>query len=109
MQLALLLVYFSNNAWNMMLSITAVMVLPAYLISTLFLWKTCEDGQYPQGAQPDALRRWPAASRVGLWALAHLRCWLLHYLLMASVFIAIGIPVHIWSRKQHPDQNPPCS
>ncbi|MFR0876403.1 MAG: amino acid permease, partial [Bilophila wadsworthia] len=30
MQLALLLVYFSNNAWNMMLSITAVMVLPAY-------------------------------------------------------------------------------
>lgn len=25
---------------------------------------------------------------------------------MASVFIAIGIPVYIWSRKQHPDQNP---
>jgi arginine:ornithine antiporter/lysine permease len=28
MQLAMLLVYFSNNAWNTMLSITGVMVLP---------------------------------------------------------------------------------
>ena len=106
MQLALLLVYFSNNAWNMMLSITAVMVLPAYLISTLFLWKTCEDGQYPQGAatgRASALACGFLGSAYGLWLIYAAG---LHYLLMASVFIAIGIPVYIWSRKQHPDQNP---
>ena len=33
MQLFLLLVYFSSNAWNTMLSITSVMVLPAYFAS----------------------------------------------------------------------------
>ncbi|MFQ9867534.1 MAG: amino acid permease [Bilophila wadsworthia] len=106
MQLALLLVYFSNNAWNMMLSITAVMVLPAYLISTLFLWKTCEDNQYPQGAatgRASALACGFLGSAYGLWLIYAAG---LHYLLMASVFIAIGIPVYIWSRKQHPDQNP---
>ncbi|MFQ8737538.1 MAG: hypothetical protein ACLSAH_17400 [Bilophila wadsworthia] len=97
---------FSNNAWNMMLSITAVMVLPAYLISTLFLWKTCEDGQYPQGAatgRASALACGFLGSAYGLWLIYAAG---LHYLLMASVFIAIGIPVYIWSRKQHPDQNP---
>lgn len=30
----------------------------------------------------------------------------LHYMLMAMVLIALGIPVYIWSRKQHPDQTP---
>ena len=42
-------------------------------------------------------------SAYGLWLIYAAG---LHYLLMASVFIAIGIPVYIWSRKQHPDQNP---
>ena len=47
MQLFILLVYFSNNAWNSMLSITGVMVLPAYLASCAYLWKICEAGEYP--------------------------------------------------------------
>ena len=46
MQAAILVVYFSNNAWNTMLSITGVMVLPAYLASTLYLWKLVEDGDF---------------------------------------------------------------
>ncbi len=41
MQLFILLVYFSNNAWNTMLSITGVMVLPAYFMSCAYLWKLC--------------------------------------------------------------------
>ena len=49
MQLFILLVYFSNNAWNTMLSITSVMVLPAYFSSCAYLWKVCEDGEYPNG------------------------------------------------------------
>ena len=47
MQLFLLLVYFSTNAWNTMLSITSVMVLPAYFASCAYLWKLCEDGEFP--------------------------------------------------------------
>jgi arginine:ornithine antiporter/lysine permease len=47
MQLFMLLVYFSDNAWNTMLSITGVMVLPAYLSSCAYLWKICEDYEYP--------------------------------------------------------------
>ena len=39
MQLAMLLVYFSNNAWNVMLSITGVVLLPAYIGSAGYLWK----------------------------------------------------------------------
>lgn len=106
MQLALFLVYFSNNAWNTMLSITGVMVLPAYFISTLYLWKLCEDGEYPKNA---------ATGRAGALACGALgtiyAVWLiyaagLHYLLMAMIFLAIGIPVFIWSRKQAQDGKP---
>lgn len=105
MQLALLMVYFSNNAWTMMLSITAVMVLPAYLISTLYLWKICGDGQYPQKAttgRAAALACGALGTMYGFWLIYAAG---LHYMLMATVLVALGIPVYIWSRKQNPDQN----
>ena len=100
MQLALFVVYFSDNAWNTMLSITGVMVLPAYLVSTLFLWKLCVGGQYPANTSS---QRPVAALCAGLGTLYGL--WLiyaagLHYMLMAMILIALGIPVYIWSRKQ---------
>ena len=106
MQLALLLVYFSNNAWSMMLSITGVMVLPAYLISMLFLWKTCEDGQYPQKAPTGRAAALACAALGTLYGFWLIYAAGLHYMLMAMVLIALGIPVYIWSRKQHPDQTP---
>lgn len=106
MQLALLLVYFSNNAWSMMLSITGVMVLPAYLISMLFLWKTCEDGQYPQKAATGRAAALACAALGTLYGFWLIYAAGLHYMLMAMVLIALGIPVYIWSRKQHPDQTP---
>lgn len=105
MQLALFLVYFSNNAWSMMLSITGVMVLPAYLISMLFLWKTCEDGQYPQKSatgRAAALACAVIGSAYGVWLIYAAG---LHYLLMASVLVAVGIPVYIWSRRQNETQD----
>ena len=106
MQLALLMVYFSNNAWSMMLSITGVMVLPAYLISMLFLWKTCEDGQYPQKAATGRAAALACAALGTLYGFWLIYAAGLHYMLMAMVLIALGIPVYIWSRKQHPDQTP---
>ncbi|MBE6452517.1 MAG: amino acid permease [Alphaproteobacteria bacterium] len=101
MQLFLLLVYFSNNAWNTMLSITSVMVLPAYFISCAYLWKICEDGEYPSSIffkRSSALITSIIGSIYALWLIYAAG---LNYLLMAAVIIALGIPVYIWARKEH--------
>lgn len=100
MQLFILLVYFSNNAWNTMLSITGVMVLPAYFASCAYLWKICEDGEYPANA---TVKR-SAALLTGILG-AVFALWLIYaaglkYLLLADVIVALGIPVFIWARHQ---------
>ena len=106
MQLAMLLVYFSNDAWNTMLSITGVMVLPAYLTSTAYLWKICEDGEYPNGFIVKRSTALFSAIAGSLFAI-----WLLYaagpsYLLMAVSFLALGIPFFIWARKESHDGKP---
>jgi len=100
MQIFLLLVYFSNNAWNTMLSITSVMVLPAYLSSCAYLWKICEDGEYSgkTAKRSAALFSGIAGSIYALWLIYAAG---LQYLLMAVIFMALGIPVYIWAHKQH--------
>lgn len=100
MQLAMLLVYFSGNAWNTMLSITGVMVLPAYFISCLYLWKICEDHNFPGNI---GISRF-GALMTGILGTVY-AIWLMYaaglsYLLMAVVFIACGIPFYIWARKE---------
>lgn len=40
MQAAMLLVYFSNDAWNTMYNISALMVVPAYITTTLYMVKS---------------------------------------------------------------------
>ncbi len=106
MQAMILLVYFSNNAWNTMLSITSVMVLPAYFSSCAYLWKICEDGEYP--AHSDIKRSTALFSAIigSFYALWLIYAAGLNYLLMAVIFMAAGIPVFIWARKQSaPDEN----
>lgn len=100
MQLAMLLVYFAGNAWNTMLSITGVMVLPAYFISCLYLWKICEDNAFPTNT---GISRFSALI-TGILGTVY-AVWLMYaaglsYLLMAVVFIALGIPFYMWSRKE---------
>ena len=100
MQLFILLVYFSNNAWNTMLSITGVMVLPAYFSSCAYLWKICEDGEYPVGLyikRSVALISGIIGSVYALWLIYAAG---LNYLLMAVIFMAAGIPIFVWARKQ---------
>ena len=106
MQLFLLLVYFSNNAWNTMLSITSVMVLPAYFTSCAYLWKLCEDGEYPNNI---IYRRSSALFTAILGAIYAL--WLIYaaglkYLLLAVIIIAIGIPVYICARRKNAPHEP---
>ncbi len=97
MQLAMLLVYFSNNAWNTMLSITGVMVLPAYLTSCLYLWKICHQKQISQKAKKIALITAILGTIYALWLLYAAG---LTYLLAAVIFIALGIPVFMWAKSE---------
>ncbi len=106
MQLGMLLVYFSNNAWNMMLSITAVMVLPAYLTSTAYLWKICEDGEYPSNTPTKRSTALITSIFGSIYAIWLIYAAGLNYLLMAAILIALGIPIYIWARKQQ-DKNQP--
>ena len=103
MQLAILLVYFSNNAWNTMLSITGVMVLPAYIFSTAYLWKLVEDGEYAKVAKKGraaALFTATAGTLYGLWLVYAAG---LKYLFLAVIFLALGVPVFVWARRQQND------
>ncbi len=54
MQAAMLLVYFSNNAWTTMYNISALMVVPAYITTTLYLTSICRNGKYDQYAKKAA-------------------------------------------------------
>ena len=106
MQLAILMVYFSNNAWNTMLSITGVMVLPAYLASTGYLWKLTEDGEYQQIAS----RGRAAALFTSICGTGY-AVWLLYaagvkYLFMAVIFLALGIPVFMRARREQAPGQP---
>lgn len=103
MQLAILLVYFAKNAWGTMLSITSVMVLPAYIASTLYLWKLTEDGEYSGKGRFYALFSGVVGTGYGAWLLYAAG---LKYLFLAFIFLAAGIPVYIWARKQTKDQKP---
>lgn len=103
MQLTMVLVYFANNAWNTMLSVTSVMILPSYLASTLFLWKLCVTGgpeERSAGAKPlgaFALFCGVAGSVYTSWMIYAAG---LKYLAMAFVFQVIGIPVYVIARRR---------
>lgn len=104
MQVGMLIVYFSNNAWNTMLSITGVMVLPAYLMSCLYLWKLCVD---KDSIATNELGKAFLTSVMGsVYALWLIYAAGLSYLLMAVVFIALGIPVYMIARKEQNDGQP---
>ncbi|MBQ7207920.1 MAG: amino acid permease [Lentisphaeria bacterium] len=107
MQLAMIFVLFANNAWNTMLSITAVMILPAYLGCTLYLWKICVRGEFPENTGTGkhfALLCGVAGSVYALWMIYAAG---LQYLLAAFCFMVVGIPVFVWARKNalalHPE------
>ncbi|MGN0024307.1 MAG: amino acid permease [Candidatus Avelusimicrobium sp.] len=106
MQLAIFLVYFSNDAWNTMLSITGVMVLPAYLASTAYLWKLTEDGEYAKISSTGRAAALITSTLGTVYALWLVYAAGLKYLFLAVIFLALGIPVFIWARKQKKDGTP---
>jgi len=107
MQAAMILVYFSNNAWNVMLSITGVMILPAYIGSTGYLWKLLATGEYPATAQygkRSALVYSVLGTAYGLWLVYAAG---LQYMIAGAVFFALGNLVFIWARREHAPKESP--
>ena len=100
MQAAMIFVYFANNAWNTMLSVTAVMILPPYLACTAYLWKRCQTGTYPA----DAPVKPHFALLCGIFGTVY-AIWMIYsaglsYLLSATIFMALGIPVFVRARQE---------
>ncbi|HTU16057.1 MAG TPA: basic amino acid/polyamine antiporter [Solirubrobacterales bacterium] len=106
MQLTIILVYFSDHAWQTMLSVTSVMVIPSYLLSCLFLWKIAG------GAREERLRTTGRSTALlsgicgSVFCLVILYAGGLQYVALVPVLLLAGVPVFIWSRREADDHRP---
>ncbi|MGE4565467.1 MAG: APC family permease, partial [Victivallaceae bacterium] len=99
MQLTMVFVYFATNAWNSMLSITSIMIVPPYMACTAYLWKLCLSGEYPADAPVKKAFAWIYGLFGTLFCIWMLYSGGLNYVLMTFIFLAAGIPFFIWARK----------
>lgn len=107
MQLCMIVVYFSNNAWNLMLSITGVMILPCYLVCTLYLWKI---SRRERDYHPEPKVHISSALLTGVLGSIY-ATWLvfaagLNFFLVAAIIYALGIPVFRKARLESGDGKP---
>ena len=86
-----------------MLDITGVMVLPAYFASTLYLWKISKDSKAFESQRISPALGYISGIVGSLYAVWLIYAAGLNFLLLEFIFLALGIPVFIWSRHQ---QNP---
>lgn len=106
MQAAMLLVYFANDAWNVMLSITGVVILPAYIGSSAYLWKLAATKQYPEKADFSlkyALVTGVISTIYGFWLVYAAG---IEYILSGVFIYTIGLLVFIKARKEQNDNQP---
>ena len=99
-QITLLIAFFSADAWNTMLSITSVMILPVYFITTLYLFKISRKKKFSQTckvSRPKAIFIGSVGIIYSLWLIYAAN---LKYLAMAVIFFAAGIPVYWAAAKQ---------
>ncbi len=106
MQLTMIVVYFANNAWNSMLSITSVMILPPYMACTLYLWKLCAKGEYPENLPVKRGVAYFCGVAGSLYAVWMIYAAGINYLLMAFFFLVLGIPFYVWARHNALADNP---
>lgn len=100
MQLALVLVYFSSDAWVTLLDISALLVLPAYLTSTLFLLKLTYSGDIKKTGKKPLMAC--VTSVIGAVFCLFMFCTSnLNYLLMIPVFLTVGIPIYMYARVEN--------
>lgn len=103
MQAALLLVYFSENAWDTMYNISTLMVIPAYLFSALFMVKMCLDKEYSQRNQSQSGRLFCLfGALVGaIFCIYILYASDVKYVVLLPFLLTVGVPFFIWARKEN--------
>lgn len=99
-QIILIFIFFANNAWLTMLSISAVTVLPAYFASAAYLLKISLTGDLKKYSTRN--RFWAGfAGMIGIiFCLFMAYASGFKYAIMAPLFITIGIPIYIWTVKK---------
>lgn len=99
MQLVVFLVYFSNHAWLTMLAISALMVLPAYLMTTAYLCKLCLNGEYNKFNTVHHKHAAFICSIIGLlFCLFMFYTSEIKYLAMVPILLTLGLPLFFWAR-----------
>lgn len=106
MQAAMLLVYFSNNAWTTMYNISALMVVPAYITTTLYLTSICRNGNYDKYAQKGRKLALISGVLGALFCIFILYASQIEYVALVPILLTCGLPVFIWSRKEKNDHAP---
>lgn len=106
MQAAMLLVYFSNNAWTTMYNISALMVVPAYITTTLYMTKICLNREYDTFAKKGRALALTSGILGALFCLFILYASQIQYVALVPLLLTCGLPVFIWSRKEKHDGKP---
>ncbi len=100
MQLTLIFVYFANNAWITMLSISAVTVLPAYFASAAYLIKIGVTGEYTQYDNKGRGLAIITGIIGAIFCIFMIYASGIKYAILAPLFLTAGIPLYIWVRKK---------
>lgn len=106
MQAAMLLVYFSNNAWNTMYNIASLMVIPAYFFSTLYMVKLCLKHEFHKYAKKGFALAIIGGVVGALFCIFILYASSLQYVVLVPLLITFGLPIFIWSRVEKKDGKP---
>ena len=100
MQIVVLLVYFSNDAWLAMLAISTLTVLPAYLMTTAYLFKLCISGEYASYTTNHSRSAALVSSIIGfVFCLFMFYASEIKYLAMVPVLLTLGVPLFICADK----------
>lgn len=106
MQAAMLLVYFSNNAWSTMYNIASLMVIPAYFFSTLYMVKLCLKHEFHRYAKKGFTLAIIGGVVGALFCIFILYASSLQYVVLVPLLITFGLPIFIWARVEKKDGKP---
>lgn len=108
MQATMFVVLYAHNAWLFLVDVTGVMILPAYLASTAYLWKF--GVQHPNAGNGSEGRKAMIATGIlgSIYAVWMLYAAGLEFILLSAIMFAIGLPVYWYAARQNSKGNQPA-
>ncbi len=100
MQASMLLVYFARDAWQATYSVSSLVMLPAYLTTTLFLFKICFTKEYRKYAAKGMFLATISGVIGCLFCLFMFYAGGLEYVAMIPILLTLGVPVFVRARKE---------